>query len=503
MKLSRARFLVFAALVSFALAFTAGQALGQDTLKVSVRTPAATLHPYGAYSNTEFSVIMGVYDCLVDRDPQGKLIPDLAERWEPVNATTWRFYLRKGVTFQDGTPFTADDVAYSVEAAARPASRFKYVAGKIKEVRVVDAHTVDIETKEPWPILPDALYLTVSIISKKYCQGKTDEYLAEHPMGTGHYILKEWVRESHIILEGFDGHWSGAPPIKKIVINPITNDATRLAGMITGSTDLCIDVPLQYVDLLKKAEKLKVVSLGGARVILLSMRLDNPEFYTAKKKVRQALLMGINEDEINARLMNGMAVPAAQLPAPAYRGYDKSITRPQYNPKRARQLLAEAGYPDGFSIDLHVPNDRYIMDKDIGVAVAQQLSKIGVKVNLVARTKTIHFKEIRANKLDFFMIGWEEVSFDSARLIGTFLRTGAEWGGRYSNPEFDKKLKQADMQADLALRSQELQALNRFIADEALILPLHYQPIVYGLSKKIKSFQPNIKKVVSFERISY
>jgi peptide/nickel transport system substrate-binding protein len=490
-------------LALLALAATPLPAMARDTLRVSFMTPPSTFHPYSGYVHTEVSVVISVYDGLVDRDPSGALIPALATSWESLNPNTWRFHLRKGVKFQDGTPFTAEDVAYSVEMDKRPMSRFKFVAGKISEVKIVDAHTVDLITQAPWPILPDALYTTMSIVSKKYCEGKTDEYIAEHPMGTGRYRLKEWVRESHIMLEANKDHWDGAPPIPKVVINPITNDATRIAGLITGQTDLCVDVPLQYVGELQKADKIKVVSLGGPRVILFAMRLDNPDFPTAKKDVRQALMLGINEDAIVKHLMNGMAVPAAQLPAPPVRGFNKELQRPNYDPERSKQLLAGAGYPGGFAIDLHVSSDRYVMDKEIGVAVAQQLSQIGVKANLVARPATIHFKDITTNKLDFFMIGWEEATFDSSRLIETFLKTGAEWGGRYSNPEFDKMLSEADGTANLEVRQKKLADLNKFILDNYLIIPLHYEPIVYGLSKDIKVFNPNVKKIVSFHRISY
>jgi peptide/nickel transport system substrate-binding protein len=495
--------LFFALLVVLVLAVTPLPTMAKDTLHVSFMTPPSTLHPYAGYVHTEVSVNMGVYDGLVDRDPSGALIPALATSWEAINPNTWRFHLRKGVLFQDGTPFTAEDVAYSVEMDKRPNSRFRFVAGRIVEVKITDPHTVDLITKDPWPILPDALYTTMFIVSKKYCEGKTDDYIAEHPMGTGRYRLKEWVREGHIILEANKDHWDGAPPIRTVVINPITNDATRMAGLITGQTDLCVDVPLQYVGELQKSDKIKVMSMGGPRVILFAMRLDKPDFPTAKKDVRQALMLGINEDEIVKHLMNGLAVPAAQLPAPSMRGFNKDLKRPAYDPAQSKKLLSAAGYPDGFAIDLHVSNDRYVMDKEIGVAVAQQLSQIGVKANLVASPATIQFKEINANKLDFFMIGWEEATFDSARLIGTFLKTGAVWGGRYSNPEFDKMLSEADETADLALRQKKLADLNKFIADNYLIIPLHYEPIVYGLSKDIKVFNPNVKKVISFQRISF
>jgi len=491
------------ALVLITLTILISPAYAKDTLKVSYTTPSSTLHPYGGYSNTEMTVVINIYDCLVDRDPEGKLIPSLATSWEAIDPVTWRFHLRDNVFFQNGSPFRAEDVKFSIEYAGTPVSRYKFIAGKIQAVNIIDDLTVDIVSKEPWPVLPDAFYLTIPISSKSYCEGKTDEYIAEHPMGTGPYRMLEWVRESHILLEAYEKHWRGAPPIKKVELNPITNDATRLAGLITGSTDVCMDVPLQYTSLLEKAENIKLVSRGGPRIILFCLRLNNPELPFSKLEVRKAIMLGINEDEINERLLNGMAVPAAQLPAPFFRGFNKELVRPKYNPDLAKKLLAEAGYPDGFDTDVYVTNNRYIMDKEIGVAVVQQLSKIGIRANLIARPSSIHFKEVRADKLDFFMMSWGEATFDSGRLIGTFLKTNAQWGPRYNNPEFDKQLDAADQEANLQLRQEKLAALNKIIADRQLLIPLHYEPIVYGVSKDVKQFTTNVKKILNFNKISF
>jgi len=490
-------------LTILSLVFLISPTFAKDTLKVSYTTPSSTLHPYGGYSNTEMTVVTNIYDCLVDRDPDGKLIPSLATSWEAIDPVTWRFHIRDNVLFQNGNPLRAEDVKFSIEYAQTPISRYKFIAGKIKEVNIIDDLTLDIVTKSPWPILPDALYLTIPIVSKSYSDGKTDEYIAEHPMGTGPYRLIEWVRESHIHLEAYEKYWDGPPPIRKIELNPITNDATRLAGLITGQTDITMDVPLQYVGLLEKADKIKLISRGGPRIVMFSLRLDKPDFPTYKLKVRQAVMLGINEDEINERLMNNMAVPAVQLPAPFFRGYNKELVRPKYNPELARKLLAEAGYPNGFDIDVHVTNNRYIMDKEIGLAVAQQLSKIGIRANLVARPAAIHFKDVRADKLNFFMISWGEATFDSARLVGTFLKTGGQWGPRYSNPEYDKQLEAADQEADLQIRQEKLAAINKFFADNQLMIPLHYEPIVYGMSKDIRQFSMNVKKILDFNKISF
>ena len=161
-------------------------------------------------------------------------------------------------------------------------------------------------------------------------------------------------------------------------------------------------------------------------------------------------MMGINEDEIISRLLNNKAVRADQLPHPRHRGFNPDIVRPKYDVDAAKKLLAEAGYPDGLDLDIYVPNNRYIRDQDIGLAVAQQLSKIGIRVNLVARSYTVHFKEIQQKKLNIYLIGWEELTFDSARLLGTFIKSDAKWGWSPKSEEFDAMLEEADQIGDMA-----------------------------------------------------
>ena len=406
--------------------------------------------------------------------------------------------------WQNGAPFTADDVLFTFELAKTPINRYKFIAQKIKEVKKIDSHTVDIITHNPWPVLVDSLYQTIFIMSKAFCTGKSDAYIAEHPMGTGPYIMKEWVRDSHIHLEAFPDCWEGTPRIKKVTFKPISNDATRLAGLITGEIDLTNDVPVQYVDLVKKAPNVQVISRPDMRVIFLMMRMNRPDFPTANLKVRKALMCGINEEEIVEKIMYGYGTPASQLPADFMRGCNPNIIRPKYNPVLAKKLLAEAGYPDGLEINLHVTNNRYIMDKEIGVAIAQQLSKIGVRVNLLARPKSIHFKDVRAKKLDFYMMGWGEATFDSARLLGSFLKTGAVWnGGELSDKGFDEMLENADQIASLEERGAALAKLNRYVADNVLVIPLHYQPAIYGVSEKLKGFVPKVKKTLSINALYF
>lgn len=493
---------IFAAVVVLVLGATGPQALAKDSIVISYRTPASSMHPHAQRTNTEATLCKSIFDTLVDRDPTGKLIPSLATSWEMTSPTVWRFNLRQGVKWQNGDEFTAEDVAFTLKIGGNPISRFKFITSKIKEIKVVDRYTIDITTTNPWPLLADSLYLSLFIMNKAFCEGQSDEFLAENPMGTGAYKLVAWERESHVKLEAFADHWRGPAPIKKVEFKPITNDSTRLAGLITGQTDMTLDVPVQFVEKLENSPNIEVVSTGGPRVIFLCMRSDDPAYPTSKLKVRQAIMMGINEDEIISRLLNNKAVRADQLPHPRHRGFNPDLVRPKYDVEAAKKLLAEAGYPDGLDLDIYVTNNRYIRDQDIGLAVAQQLSKIGIKVNLEARSYTVHFKDVQQKKLNIYMIGWEELTFDSARLLGTFIKSDAKWGWSPKSEEFDAMLEEADQIGDMALRAEKLKALNQYVADQAWVIPLHYQPNIYGLAKDL-NFTPDVKKILTLHALSF
>lgn len=473
--------------------------LAKDTLVISQNTEAKTMHPLAMTSVIEQSIATNIYDALISRDSDGKLIPGLATSWEMLDETTWRFHLRKEVKWQDGNDFTADDVVFTFEDIGRTSiNRYKFIMQKIKKVRKVDDFTVDIETNGPYGILADSFYHTIFIMSKKYCTGKTDEYLAENPMGTGPYILKNWVRGSHMNLVAFDKTWRGAPPIKKVRFKPITNDATRLAGLISGEIDITTDVPVQYVEMVNNAPGIDVIKKDGMRIIYFQLKQDDPNLPTSIKNVRKALLLGINEQEIVEKLLLGYSKVATQLPAPFMRGFNNDLVRPEYDPERAKELLAEAGYANGLDLDIHVPTDRFVMDNEIGVAISQQLSKIGIRVNLVAQPWSVHAKGQREGKQLVSMSGWGDATFDSARI----LKTHAQRSG-VTDAEFDKMLAEADSMTNLDEREKALAALNHYVMDNAYFLPLHWQGDIYGVSQKISGFVPHVKKIIDVPALSF
>lgn len=473
-----------------------------DTLVVSQNTAATTLHPLVLTMTPEQSIAANIYDGLVDRDHDGKLIPSLATSWQR-QGKVWRFNLRKGVKWHDGQTFNADDVIFTFALAETPINRYKFINEKIEEVRKIDNYTVEIVTKQPWAMLADALYNTIIIMPKSFAD-KSEAYIAEHPLGTGPYKFVEWVRGSHMNLEAFDEHWRGAAPIKKVAFKPISNDATRLAGLLSGEIDLATEVPVQNIDQVKKNKNLVLVSRPSALSVFFLLATSNPDLPTGKLKVRQAIFHAVNMDEIVKTILSDQSAVSTQLPVPFFRGYNNAIKRPAYDPNEAKRLLTEAGYPNGFDITLNSTQGRYIMDKELCLAVAQQLSKVGIRVNLVAQPPAVHFKELRQHKYEFALMGWNETTFDSARFLGEFLKTNGVWnGGSVSDPKLDELLNEADNAENEADRDAKLQEANAYVISQVLAIPLHNPLDIYGVSKRVKGFVPNVKKILSLRELSF
>ncbi|MDR2111916.1 MAG: ABC transporter substrate-binding protein [Candidatus Accumulibacter sp.] len=473
-----------------------------DTLVVSQNTVATTLHPLALTMTPEQSIASNIYDGLVDRDHEGKLVPSLATSWSR-DGNVWRFALRKGVKWHNGDSFSADDVIYTFQLAETPINRYKFINEKIAAVRKIDDYTVEIETKRPWALLADALYNTI-IVMPRFFKDKSEAYIAENPLGTGPYKFVEWVRGSHMNLVAFEDHWRGAPSIKKVSFRPINNDATRLAGLMSGTVDLTTEVPVQNVDTAKNNKNLTVTTRPSALSVFFLVRTDKPELPTAKREVRLAIQHAINMDEIVKTILSGQSKPATQLPAPFFRGFNPDLKRPEYDPEKARKLLAAAGYPDGFEITLNCTQDRYVMDKDLCLAVTQQLSKVKIKVNLVAQTAAVHFKELRQQKYDFMLMGWNETTFDSSRFLGEFLKTKGVWnGGGVSDPKLDAMLEESDIIPDQNGRAAKLREINGYVVEQALAFPLHYPLDIYGVNNRVKGFVPNVKKILTLRELSF
>jgi len=444
-----------------------------------------------------------LYDGLTRFDADYKLQPALAETWEAVNDTTWLFHLMKGVKFHDGTPLTAEDVKFSIERCATWAkSNFKDSVAQIEQVEVVDPHTVKIVTKGPFGILP-SMVSRVMIMSKAYVEKTGDDAQATKPNGTGAYKLTEWVRGDHLTLTANEGYFRGAPKIKQVVIRPLTNAATRTAALLSGEVHVVDDVSVRDVDRVKTNPKLELLVRESDRVIYLEMdqarekspRLESP---TGKNpfldaRVRRAFLLAINEEAIVKHVMNGFAEVAGQMVPPMVYGFDESIKRPAYDPEKAKALLKDAGYPNGFAVTLDAPNDRYVNDAQIAQAIAADLARIGVRVKVNAIPKNTFFPMTDRRETSFNLMGWACNPPDAIRFMTANahsddpkLKLGAANAGNYSNPKVDKLIETVSRTVKADERLRLLQETQRLLMEDVAFIPLHTQVNIHAKIKRLK-----------------
>jgi peptide/nickel transport system substrate-binding protein len=377
-------------------------------------------------------------------DKKFDVVPQLATKWEQVSPTQWRFHLRPNVHFQEGEPFTADDVVFSIKRQMSKRSMMKaYLAG-IADAKKVDDMTVDIITAGPAPVLLRQL-TDVRMMSKAWCEKhnvvevqdylqKEETYAVGHANGTGPYILKSREPDVKTVLDA-NPHWWGKMEgnVTEIVYTPIKSAATRTAALLSGEVDFVLDPPLQDLPRLKADPAIQIAEGEENRTIFIGMDQKRDELlYSSVKgknpfkdlRVRQALYTAIDIDAIKRTLMRGLSIPTGELITPQVYGYLKEANhRPKYDVARAKALLKEAGYPDGFEVTLDCPNDRYINDALICQALTSMWAKIGMKVRLDAMPKAQYFAKINKHDTSLYMLGWAVATFDAQDALINLVHT--------------------------------------------------------------------------------
>src|SRR3954467_13928597 len=490
------------------------------TLRFAFQGEFKSLDPYSLNESFTLGMLGNVYEGLTKRDKDLKIIPGLAERWEQLEPTRWRFYLRKGVKFHNGEDFTADDVVFSAERSFNTASDIKtrIQPNGTKAVKV-DDHTVDFVLPSPNPILHyewDTWY----IISKKWAEangsaepqpqaGQQQSYAALHANGTGPFIITEHQAGVKTVFKPNPNYWGKVEHnLDEVIFTTISNDATRVAALLSGDVDFADPIPLQDVDRVNASGNAQVLQGPELRTIFLGFDQyrDELKYSNIKGKnpfkdvrVRKAFYLGIDENAIADKVMRKAAVPSALMISPLLFPLAKDFTRPKADPNAAKKLLAEAGYPNGFEVGMDCPNDRYVNDEAICQAVTAMLSRIGVKVNLLAQPKAKYFAKILVSghyDTSFNLLGWTPGSFDSWNVLGniTHCRDASGKGGQfnyggYCNPKVDALADKILVESDTAKRDAMILEAFKIVHEEAGIIPLHQQTLAWGVSKKTKIVQ--------------
>ena len=499
--------------VSLALLASMSQAV---TLRVANQGDVQSMDPHSLNETLQLSFTASVYEPLVGRDRNMALVPLLATKWTQTSPTVWRFDLRRNVKFHDGTPFTADDVVFTFKRAAGDGSDMKGYTQAFKTVRKIDDHTVEIETGAPYPILPDVIS-NVYVMSKKWCEDNKAEIPVDRRKGientasfksngTGPFRLRERQPSVRTTLVRNFSYWDKVDTnIDDIVFTPIGNDATRVAALLSGEIDVMEPVPLQDVERIKSAGTLTVLQGPELRTIFLGMdqKRDELQFSNVKgknpfkdKRVRQAFFQAIDIEAIKARTMRGAATPTALMVAPGVRGFQTDMNkRLPYDSEAAKKLLAEAGYPSGFEVGMNCPNDRYVNDAAICQAVAANLARIGVKVNLMAETKVSYFPKILRRDTSFYLLGWTPSTGDSHDVLSAIMATPTDKGqgqfnlGAYSNPRLDDLTLKVQSETDEKKRNDMIREAFKIHQDDVGHIPLHQQALAWGMSNRVSLVQ--------------
>ena len=493
-----------------ALALTIAGSAAAAELQIGMRSEVV-MDPHFMWSNSNAAYYVQTYGYLLQPDEKAQMQPMLAKSWKTVDNTTWEFQLREDAKFHDGTPVTAEDVVASFNRAANlPGAAAPYagaIAG-IKEVTAPSRFLVRITTDGPLPPLPYQA-AQIPIIPKRIAASATtaDFSNLSAAIGAGPYKFSSYVPGDRLVVERFDGYFGPKPEWDKVTFKFITDNASRTAALLAGSIDVADAVATADVKRLREDPNISVHSGTSDRVIYMAMdtERDRSPFITDNSgvplernpfkdiRVRQAMTHAINRQAIVDRVMDGLAMPASQMVPPGFGGYNPDIQVPAYDRELARKLLAEAGYPDGFGLTIHCPNDRYVNDARVCQAVGQQLAQINLKVKVETLPRNVYFPKIldhKGERFSFFMFGWGSSSGGEAEALWQIMHSydpekqlGAVNSGHYSNSKLDGMVEEALKVLDASKRHALEQKAMAVAMDDVATIPLHYQAVVVATRK--------------------
>ncbi|WP_293778690.1 ABC transporter substrate-binding protein [uncultured Oxalicibacterium sp.] len=474
------------------------------SLRIGLAADVSSLDPH--YLNIAPNVGMSAhfFDALVNIDANGQLIPGLATAWRAVDATTWEFTLRRGVKFHDGSEFTAEDVIFSLDRPAtltRSPGPFTAYTKQIVAKQIVDPYTVRLKTATPYG--PMALDVSaIYIVSKKAAQQATtaDFNSGKALIGTGPYKLARFRRGDRIEVVRNDDYWGAKSDWDKVTFRIIASSASRLAALLSGDVDAIEAVPTADLSRLRRSDKFRFAQKISWRTIFwhVDQRAAPSPYVTdlAGKplatnplqdvRVRKAISLAINRKALVERTMEGLAVPASNIVAPGLVGYNAALPVDTYDPEAARKLLAEAGYPDGFAMTIHGPNDRYINDEQVVQTMAQFLNRIGIRTRVETLPLSVYFARARKGEFSMALLGWGTLAgdFGLRTLVGT-PNPAIGWGtwnwGKYSNPEVDKLIAASLGSVDQGKRNGFAQQAMALALTQYAVVPLHHQYATWGM----------------------
>ncbi|MBW1699322.1 MAG: ABC transporter substrate-binding protein [Deltaproteobacteria bacterium] len=505
------------ALMVLVLSVAFASPVWSKTLRFAFQGDIKSFDPYALNETFTLGFLNNVYEGLIWRGPNLEIRPSLAVRWEVLEPTRWRFYLRKGVKFHDGSPFTADDVIFSANRVRAKGSDLKTRLSADTKVVKIDDYTVDFITKKPnpiihvewgsWYIMSKSWAEKHNAVSPESVTAGEESYATRHANGTGPFKLVSHEVGVKTVCEP-NPHWWGNANKKhnltKVIFTQIANDATRVAALLSGQVDMAYPIPVQDMKRVDSNPDTRMLVGPELRTIFLGMDQFRDELLYSNvkgknpfkdRRVRLAFYKAIDIDAIKKKVMRGLSTPSAMMIAPGVTGGgNPKFKRYEYDPAAAKKLLAEAGYPDGFEVGMDCPNNRYVNDEQICLAVVSMLAKVGIKVNLLAQPKAKYFAKILAPKLDtsFYLLGWTPGSFDSWNPLHNLHGCPSETGrgkfnlGGYCNPEVDKLTDMILSETDQAKRNALIEKAWAMTIEDVAYIPLHQQALAWGVRSNVE-----------------
>jgi peptide/nickel transport system substrate-binding protein len=503
--------LAAASAVALSFALSAGASAQQPrTVRVSFNNDATTMDPHANNAFTTNALLEQIYECLPTRDKDMKLAPGLAARWEQTAPTRWRFHLREGVRWHDGSSFTADDVVFSLKRSVAPTSQYGIYVDSFADAVKIDERAVDIVTKAVDLVLPDKL-TRVFILSKAWAEAnraadpqnfaqREDSYASRNAMGTGPFMFRSRTPDERTVLVRNPGHWdrNAGGNVEQFVWQPISNDATRIAALLAGDIDITNFVPPQDLDRLRREPRVKVVVGQENRTLWIGFDQSRDELLYSDVKgknpfkdarVRQAIAHAVDVEALKTRVMRGQAVPTGSMWTHFVNGYDRALdARPALDIARARALMAEAGYPNGFQVQIDCPNGNY---EQVCVALGGMLAQIGIRLNVSLQAPAVTFGKFLRQDTSMFAVNWGVPTFDAMYTMRAIMMTrekvgASSWNaGQYSNPRVDAAIEAAQSEVDAEKRRGFMREAMRLHNADVGHLPLFHMMIPWAMATRV------------------
>ena len=507
---------LFAAIALVLLSAT----VGAKTLRYASQFDPGTMDPHALASTYNNRVLSQVYEPLVGRDADFRVEPRLALSWTPLEGGKgWRFKLRPNVKFHDGTPFNADDVVFNVERALMPTSAHKTTLPNVTGARKVDELTVDVFTTQATPVLPVAMS-NLRLMSKAWsvknrCEkpqdynAKEESYSARNANGTGPYKLVRWDTDVKVVLAANDQYWGKKGNVTEATYFVVTSAATRVAALLSGEMDFVIDPAVQDLDRLRNSPGVTVEQAISTGTQYLGFDLGRDTLIHGDAggknpfrdvRVREAIRSAIDLAALKSKVMRNTAGAGRALYSPAVDGYDKKFdVLPRYDPERSRQLLREAGYANGFAIDLDCSSQQPA--DAICQAIAGMLSRVGIRVAYKPLQFNILLPRLNTSDTSMYVIGWTPATAEQEGVLvplahsrpGGVKTTVGEYNfGNYSNPKVDELLDKGRVEFDTTKRYAIFNEAMSLMDSETAFIPLVYRHVTWAMRKGVKArLRPN------------